>query len=94
MEPSTALNSYSPIDISSIPVSRISSEKELETEINKICEILKDTRKFLFKDTHLSVETHDWKKRLESMKKIQEVILLFPNIANGEISINGSVYMT
>ena len=45
MESSTALNSYTPLDLSCIPVSSIQSERELEAEIIKICEILKDNCK-------------------------------------------------
>jgi hypothetical protein len=45
METSTALNSYTPIDLATIPISKITSDKELDSEILKICDVLRDTRK-------------------------------------------------
>jgi len=41
------LNSYAPIDLSSIKKAKINSEKDLEQEITKVVEILKDTCKLL-----------------------------------------------
>lgn len=38
-------NSCTPIDLSSIKKAKINSEKDLEVEISKITEILKDTCK-------------------------------------------------
>jgi hypothetical protein len=45
MESSTALNSYTPLDLTTIPRPKIQSDKELESEIAKICEVLRDTCK-------------------------------------------------
>jgi hypothetical protein len=45
MESSTAINSYQPIDLDTITRSRIQSDRELENEIAKICDVLKDTCK-------------------------------------------------
>lgn len=45
MESSTAINSYTPLDLNAIPRSKINSDKELETEICKLCEVLRDTCK-------------------------------------------------
>lgn len=37
-------NSYTPFDISSLKKAKIANEKDLENEIAKITEVLKDTR--------------------------------------------------
>jgi hypothetical protein len=39
-------HSYLPIDLTSIRVAKISNDRDLESEIVKICEILKDICKF------------------------------------------------
>ena len=38
---------YTPIDLSTIKRPKIYTEKDLETEITKICDLLKDTCKFI-----------------------------------------------
>jgi hypothetical protein len=47
MEESTLLTEYEPIDLSSIKPSKITTEKELETEAAQICEILKDISNYI-----------------------------------------------
>ena len=42
------LTEYEPIDISSIKLSGVRTEKELEQESNQICETLKDISTFSF----------------------------------------------
>ncbi len=68
----------------------IRNDKELEIEITKICEVLKDTCKlpFDFKNSHF-IESHDWKKRTEALKRVQEISLLFDDVVEGTVGIHG-----
>ena len=99
MESSTAINSYTPLDLNTIPRSKVNSDKELETEIGKLCEVLRDNCKKSLKMKKISifetnVESQDWKKRLESMKKVQEISLIYLDICEGRSGINGNYYLT
>ena len=40
------------------------------------------------------IETHDWKKRTDSLKRIQEIAVLFNDIANDESQISFQCYST
>lgn len=60
-------NSYCPLDISLISKSKIATEKDLEQEISKIAEVLKDSCNL---NVVINIETYDWKKRSESLRKI------------------------
>lgn len=91
-------NSYTPLDLSAIKSAQINSDKDLEIEITKICEVLKDTcmSKSTFQIwislTHF-IETFDWKKRTESLHRVQEISVLYLKIASGESRINPTVYL-
>ena len=39
------ISSYQPVDLNTIPLPKVVTEKELENEVGKICEVLKDIRK-------------------------------------------------
>lgn len=69
------------VDLSDIKKAKFSSDRDLEAEIAKACDILRDTcnKYFLSHD----LETHDWKKRTESLKRVQEIPLLYQDILNG-----------
>eukprot|EP00347_Sterkiella_histriomuscorum_P005558 403356151 len=88
----TNLNSYSQIDLSSIQRSKINSERELEIEVQKIVEILKDSCKIFSKCN--DIETHDWKKRAESLKKVQEITMLFEEISSQSSNISFQHFMS
>jgi hypothetical protein len=47
MDSSNAFQQYQQIDTSSIKRAKIVSERDLENEINKICDILKDSCTYL-----------------------------------------------
>lgn len=42
------LTQYEPLDLDSIKLAKITSERELENEASNICEILKDTSKTFY----------------------------------------------
>ncbi len=37
----------------------------------------------------LNLESYDWKKRTESLKRVQEISLLFDDVVEGHVNING-----
>ena len=41
----------------------------------------------------LYIESHDWKKRTEALKRVQEISLLFDDVVEGTIGINGQLYL-
>lgn len=59
---------YTPLDLSTIKKPKINNESALEAEITKISDILKDTSNFII-NSHL-LDSTDWKKRTEFLKKI------------------------
>ena len=83
------------IDVSGLSKpTNIRSDRELEIEISKICDILKDTCKQTFFDMKfIYLESHDWKKRTEGLKRVQEISLIFDDVVEGNISINGQYYL-
>ena len=89
----TSANTYSPLDLSTLSLPNISSDKDLDSEISKVCETLKDTRKLIRSLTIFALETYDWKKRTESMKRVQEISLLFNEILEGDSPLNPNVYL-
>lgn len=39
------------------------------------------------------LESHDWKKRTEALKRVQEISLLFDDVVEGTVGINGQFYL-
>ena len=79
-------SNYTPIDLSQIKRFKASSEKDFENEVNKIVDMLKDTCKYqsLFQAFNFEnyLETHDWKKRTDCLKKIQEIAVLYDDVVS------------
>jgi|LauGreDrversion4_2_1035121.scaffolds.fasta_scaffold38051_1 hypothetical protein len=40
------------------------------------------------------IEGSDWKKRTESLKRVQEISLLFDDVVDGAMNINGQFYLS
>jgi hypothetical protein len=71
MEESTLLTEYEPIDLSSIKPSKITTEKELESEAAQICEILKDISNYQINKTNSFYNVEgDWNMRLKALLSI------------------------
>jgi len=82
------------VDISGIQKpSNIRTERELEIEISKICETLKDNCKISLMSL-ISIASYDWKKRTESLKRVQEISMLFDDVVDGAVNISGQYYLT
>ncbi len=43
---------------------------------------------------YIALETHDWKKRLESLKKIQEISILYEYVINGDTNLGANFYLS
>ena len=45
--------------------------------------------------THLNhdTESYDWKKRTESLKRAQEISILFDDVVEGSVGISGQHYL-
>jgi hypothetical protein len=41
----------------------------------------------------LFIESQDWKKRTEALKRVQEISLLFDDVVEGTVGINGQFYL-
>ena len=89
--------------------SNIRNDKELEAEISRVCETLKDTCKYILQENYLisfiyqysslkfiitKIASYDWKKRTESLKRVQEISLLFDDVVEGLTNINGQYFLT
>jgi len=60
---------FVPADFSQVRAAKLKSDKDLEAEIPKLAETLKDTRNF----DCSPAETHDWQKRTDSLKRVCEL---------------------
>ena len=83
------------IDLSLITKpTNIRTERELEVEITKICETLKDTCKIKTLVMHYFIESSDWKKRTESLRRVQEISMMFDDVVEGGVNIGGQYYLS
>ena len=80
------------LDLSGLNVpANVRSDRDLELEVTKICDALKDTGES--HNFQTSLGTSDWKKRMESLKRVQEISLLFDDVVEGNVNINGQFFL-
>jgi hypothetical protein len=43
---------------------------------------------------HLFIESSDWKKRTESLRRVQEISMMFDDVVEGGVNIGGQYYLS
>lgn len=47
----------------------------------------------MFSSNNDTLASYDWKRRCESLKRVQEISLLFDDVVDGAVNINGQLYL-